>query len=774
MGSAGLLAVGCVLPDPGTTDTETTTGSTTDTVGTASTGPVESTTTAADDTATTSEGETTGPPPLGGACQPSPAIIPEPPPGSECTPGEPQAGGLCHEVVEIELPEELVVGADVFDVDGDGLLDISLVGTDWVGTLVSSPDAWPRITGFSTLPVYAGPAAMTDLDGDDAADMIVGRTPLTLLHGAGDGGLSGRVGTPVPSPLAAAAAGDVDGDGLDDLVAVHTDGSISVLRSVGGGRLATVWTRSSGCLDPLAVAAADFDGDGSLDLAVSTTDGRVTLLPGDGTGGFALGDGIDASATGTTMAAADLDGDGRPELLVADRAGSQVHALRFDGGVPAVASTIPLMDSPSAVAVADLQGDGMVDVITGHDGALVMSWAWGLGDGSFAAPGRVTTPTTTDRIVPADIDGDGFTDVVAADPKSTLTRVLGGPSGELGDPTFSFVVGNLLSYVLVDLGDDGLPEQVSVAPTGVSVAAGLPGGELGMAEPEPLPDMHTDLRFVLRARLDEDSIPDVLVVGDHITTMARLGDGAGSLRSGSSVLDGYAEWASIEVGDFDEDGLPDLVVNADQDIRVLHSDGAGNLLPGAVIAPLQVLRNPLATADLDADGHLDVVWAAMDGSLVSTVLGDGAGGFSSVIVSDLGPGETQGVQIGDVDEDGLPDLVTEMFGVDEVVIAYGQGDGSFANVQTILPSAHGRPLLDDFNGDGHLDVAAYDWLGGRLVVVTGNGDGAFTEGPAFPMDFLTVHPTTGDLNGDGRADAVLYALYTTVRLLLSNPCGCAG
>lgn len=769
VGSVGLATVACGLPDPGPADTE-------GTASTTSPGPVSDetgTTTAALDDTSTSAGETTGPPPAI-TCQPSPPIAPEPPPGSECEPGEPQPGGLCHAIVDLELPEALVASADLFDVNGDGLLDITMVGAgDWVGTIVSRPLASPRIAAFSSLSVYPGPGAMADLDGDAAVDMIVGRTPLTMLYGAGDGGLTGRVGTPVPSPLAAATASDVDGDGLDDLVALHTDGSISVLRSLGGGRLSTTWTRSAGCLDPLAMAAADFDDDGRLDLAVSTTDGRVTLLPGDGAGGFTLGDGLEASATGTTMAAADLDGDARPELLVADPTGSQVHALRFEAGVPAVATTIALPDAPTTVVVGDLQGDGVADVITGHDAAMVVSWAWGVGDGTFAAPGRVTTPSTTDRIVAADIDGDGFTDAVAASAFGTISRVYGGPGGELGGAALGFVVHDMESFVLADLGTDGLPEQVSVTPERVLVSPGLAGGEVGESSTLALPELHTDLRFVLRARLDEDSIPDVLVVGDQITTMARLGDGEGSLRSGSGSTGGYAESASIEVADFDEDGWPDLLVNASTDIRVWHGDGMGNLLPGAVIAPLQVLRNPLATADLDADGHVDVVWASLDGSLVSAVLGDGAGGFSSVIASDLGTGETQGFQLGDVDEDGLPDVVSEMFGEDDVVVAYGQGDGSFSGTQVVLPD-HGRPMLDDFDGDGHLDVAAYDWFGGRITVVMGSGDGTFVEGSTYPTDFLTVFPVTGDLNGDGMADALVRADYSLVRLFLSNPCGCGG
>lgn len=719
-----------------------------------------------------STGDETGGPPPAVQCQPAPPITPEPPPGSECSPGTPQTGGLCHDVITLQLPEELVTSADLFDVDGDGLPDITMVGTDWVGTAVSIEGAWPRLSAISSLSAYQGPGAAADLDDDGAPELIVGRTPLSIYSGTGDGGFVGRVGTPVPAPVIAAAAADVDGDGLDDLVVAHDDGTISSLRSTGGGRLATEWVRSSACLNPVALTHGDFDGDGTLDLAVSTTSGTVNLLVGDGTGAFTLGGGREVNATGTTMAAGDLDGDGRSEIVVADREGSAVHVLRMDDGAPAVAETIALSDPPSAVLLADLQGDGIADVVTGHADALAVSWAWGVGDGTFEAPGRAETIIPTGRIYAEDIDGDGYTDVVGAEGSGNLVRLLGGPSGELVPAGLGFVMADMRSFVLGDLSGDGIAEQISVSTIRAAVSPGMPDGSLGPPQFFGAPDAHHDLHFVVRADLDGDPIPDVFVVGDELTTMARRGNGSGSLTTGITTEPaGYAEAFNIEVADFDEDGRPDLLVNSDSSIRVWHSDGAGGLLPGATIAPLMVSRNPLITTDLNADGHTDVVWASLGDSLVTAVLGDGSGGFGPPQITDVGPGETEGIAVGDLDEDGLPDAVVGLFGTDDVAVAYGLGDGTFSPPEVLLLGSFGRAMLGDFNGDGHLDVGAYDWLGADLVVAVGAGDGTFSPGPTFPMDFIHF-PITGDLNGDGLDDALLRADYSTVRLLISNPCGC--
>jgi hypothetical protein len=155
---------------------------------------------------------------------------------------------------------------------------------------------------------------------------------------------------------------------------------------------------------------------------------------------------------------------------------------------------------------------------------------------------------------------------------------------------------------------------------------------------------------------------------------------------------------------------------------------------------------------------------------VYAVLGDGAGAFGPILASDMGA-DTTGVVLADFDEDGQLDLVTEAG--DHIVLAAGAGDGTFAAPANLLLT-HSRPMVADFNGDGHLDVAGYAWLDSAVRVALGAGDGTVAPATTYATEPLHIYPRTADFNGDGLADALLRAELSTLRLLMSNPCGCAG
>ena len=120
--------------------------------------------------------------------------------------------------------------------------------------------------------------------------------------------------------------------------------------------------------------------------------------------------------------------------------------------------------------------------------------------------------------------------------------------------------------------------------------------------------------------------------------------------------------------------------------------------------------------------------------------------------------------IGDVNNDGIPDLVVTngcpTSGCDApanpgvVSVLLGNGNGTF---QPAISYAFGgsfafRAAISDLNGDGNLDlVVSYYWSG--LEVLLGNGDGTFQA----PITYLVGADSIAiaDLNGDGKLDLVL-------------------
>ena len=118
----------------------------------------------------------------------------------------------------------------------------------------------------------------------------------------------------------------------------------------------------------------------------------------------------------------------------------------------------------------------------------------------------------------------------------------------------------------------------------------------------------------------------------------------------------------------------------------------------------------------------------------------------------------------DFNNDGTPDLAAVGYGSDSVVIALGNGNGSFGAPQTTgsLPPTAANVAVGDFNSDGLLDLATghYEYYGTGdhdVSILFGNGDGTFD--PAIPLDISEYGPSwgvaSGSVDADGRPDLVV-------------------
>src|SRR6185503_12092751 len=118
----------------------------------------------------------------------------------------------------------------------------------------------------------------------------------------------------------------------------------------------------------------------------------------------------------------------------------------------------------------------------------------------------------------------------------------------------------------------------------------------------------------------------------------------------------------------------------------------------------------ILTADLNNDGHLDLVTPSYHTNKVSILLGDGQGGFGDATFFDVG-NLPRSVAVGDFNEDGKLDLTTANMGdytpsaLPSVSVLLGKGDGTFESVKSLPSIGSAQSVaVGDFNADGHLDL----------------------------------------------------------------------
>jgi hypothetical protein len=193
----------------------------------------------------------------------------------------------------------------------------------------------------------------------------------------------------------------------------------------------------------------------------------------------------------------------------------------------------------------------------------------------------------------------------------------------------------------------------------------------------------------------------------------------------------------------------------------------------------------VAVADLNGDGKLDLVVAdycsgqGCDGyGEVSVLLGNGDGTFQSAVTYSTGAYLAQSVAVGDVNGDGIPDVVVAntcetvgqyscFYETGAVSVLLGNGDGTFQPAAISGSGGLGAysVALGDLNGDGKLDIVVtntYEQGGndGSVSVLLGNGDGTFQPAVSYDTEGnIAASVVIGDLNGSGIPDLVVANFY---------------
>jgi hypothetical protein len=252
-------------------------------------------------------------------------------------------------------------------------------------------------------------------------------------------------------------------------------------------------------------------------------------------------------------------------------------------------------------------------------------------------------------------------------------------------------------------------------------------------------------------------------------------DRAGNAGPASAAVD--ARVAARNSTDVDGDDRDDAVVftqGAAADVHTAFSTGSafGNPVLGHDFFAIdgEVPR----TGDVNGDGRADIVTftrgAAAD---VYVALSDGNGFGASAKWHDFFAVDTEYPELGDVNGDGRADLVTFTRGAaGDVYVALSTGTGFGPGVKWQDNFGYGgeRPAVGDFDGDGRDDVAVFTGGGqGDVYVSLSNGVAFVQEAWLWHGNFAIGAELagTGDVNGDGRDDVVTFTRGDTADVFVS-------
>ena len=293
----------------------------------------------------------------------------------------------------------------------------------------------PCAVGDAGCGIEDGPVALQvlDVDGDGLSDLVVLNQvsrSISLLKGRGRGRFvfgSSSVVTPDGTRPNAMASADFNRDRLPDLFITDGDsGRVALLLGTGTGfqPFRPSLTQIRVGTQPRAIASGQLDGDGIPDLVFANQD-TVAVMQGIGLTNTLRTYRVPGTPDLSAVAIGDLDRDGLNDVVAADRqANPRVWVFLNSSAGLLTPTSLPAGQNPSAVTLIDLDRDRTLDLIVVNAGDGTVLHRPGEGDGTFGTPFIFSVGGQPSTLVVDDVTGDGLVDAVLSDSGGSVGRVM--------------------------------------------------------------------------------------------------------------------------------------------------------------------------------------------------------------------------------------------------------------------------------------------------------------------------------------------------------------
>ncbi len=598
----------------------------------------------------------------------------------------------------------------VGDLDGDGTDDFGIAVNKTVllytGNGHGSFTPWRQWDDANII----GDLYIDDFNGDGMGDPVIRTSYVIKLHlsqGPGQPYLVRQQGTSYSSSRRIMSA-EMNGDGLPDILIRYTGGVEIYPITNGVIGVGESFTHSSA-----EVAAGDIDGDGDDDLVLFSSYGNYKLVRRTGPQTF-VEEAIKTGGPATHLF--DVNGDGALDGVCCGGGGSTrynddpsdfVVAINLGGGNFDSAFKIPGLGSRRLAGVADMDLDGDVDLIAGR----CVYYARGP-IRKDPSPSFGSVVSGNDAVVDCDGDGDpdlefGLSSVMtnngAGEVVSSVPYVMDPPA-----------VGTLMGPGMAgDFNGDGTPDLLveywqqgsfSTMQLLENVGGGnlVDGGDASAGRQLSDPS-RTDSALALD--VDGDGDLDLFgIVPGTVGGRLWLNDGSGSFEPDFFLEDDELVLAAAL---FDQDAHLDLLVQLPAEVGIRRSLGDGTYSPFETVFGYSSVDPSPLVADPDGNGTQDIL-GFVSIHAARFYANDGAGSFqedTTFLPSAVGASTTYERRIffEDVNSDGLEDLVMTpaKYVQNGASIRLRTGPG-FEYAPTVQQTMRGTALADA-DGDGDLD-----------------------------------------------------------------------
>lgn len=525
----------------------------------------------------------------------------------------------------------------------------------------------------------------------------------------------------------------------------------------------------------LSYVQADYNGDGLQDILFvdysSTV--KVALNLGDGTFSnvHAL---MTTDQPVTEIDAADMEGDGDLDVLVC-RGSAQVDSIYWVVNNGPAEPTIRAMFTgghPEHAIARDIDADGDADIIANLWYGDISSIELSLLVNNGATFAHHPIDGGAARFEVADIDADGALDLVLAQGVNGLWWYRrSGPASFTEQPIILAGVFNG-DPRCVDINGDGWIDVLASGHEPDNILILNQGGGASWTVP-----VQTPLGGHISVAGDMDGDGDLDIITGPMPIRWFENDGSGAMVQMHEVYgatDPYLPepWEGISTADLDADGDLDIITNyGSPSLHVNNGDGTFAMpvdpRPGTMHYADQTF--PI---DVDQDGKVDVLSICRGSSIISWSRNDGAGGWEAPTVLTRTAYLPDMATLGDINGDGRADLVVNCT---EGTVWYELELPMLGEAHLISDApniTHSEPQCVDIDGDLDIDIV-WQFIDSLLLALN-DGTGSFSPAvqPDFDLDDAGSYYLFADLNADGAVDIV--RSHFTYSYLLNDGSGSFG